>query len=157
LLGALAQIPEAYLWLAGEGPERDRLESLVRELGLAARVRFLGWRDDTAELFAAADVFVCPSRHEPLGNVVIEAWAQGLPVVAAAAAGPAALIGEGESGLLVPFDEPQALAAALQRLLGDGDLAARLGEGGRVAYRAEFSEEVVVAQYLDFFARVRQD
>ena len=157
LLGALAQIPEAYLWLAGEGPERDRLESLVRELGLAARVRFLGWRDDTAELFAAADVFVCPSRHEPLGNVVIEAWAQGLPVVAAAAAGPAALIGEGESGLLVPFDEPQALAAALQRLLGDGDLVARLGEGGRVAYRAEFSEEVVVAQYLDFFARVRQD
>ncbi len=154
LLRALAELPEAHLWLAGEGPEQSRLEALTRELGLAARVRFLGWREDTAALYAAADVFVCPSRHEPLGNVVIEAWAQGLPVVAAAAAGPAALIGEGESGLLVPVDDPQALAAALRGLLDDSGLAARLAQGGLAAYRAEFNEDVVVARYLDFFARV---
>jgi glycosyltransferase involved in cell wall biosynthesis len=75
-------------------------------------------------------------------------------VVAAAAAGPAALIGEGENGLLVPVDDAEALAATLQGLLDDSDLAARLTEGGRAAYRAEFNEDVVVARYLDFFARL---
>ncbi len=154
LLRALAELPEAYLWLAGEGPERARLEALARELGVAARLRFLGWQEDTAALFAAADAFVCPSRHEPLGNVVIEAWAQGRPLVAAAAEGPRALIEEGESGLLVPVDEPQALAAALRRVLSDSELASRLGEGGHAAYQADFSEEVVVARYLEFFARL---
>src|SRR3546814_2771750 len=67
-----------WLWLAGEGPRRRALMQQAARLGLGDRVRFLGWRDDVAALLRAADVFLCPSRHEPLGNVVIEAWAHGL-------------------------------------------------------------------------------
>ncbi|MBT4939313.1 MAG: glycosyltransferase, partial [Rhodospirillaceae bacterium] len=74
LMEAVARVPNTYLWLAGEGPLRGELELLAEKLGIKPRTRFLGWRDDPEALFAAADLFICPSRHEPLGNVVIESW-----------------------------------------------------------------------------------
>jgi glycosyltransferase involved in cell wall biosynthesis len=85
LLRALALLPGAHHSLAGEGPERPSLLRLAGELGIADRVAFLGWREDAGALLAGCDVFVCPSRHEPLGNVVLEAWSASRPVVAAAA------------------------------------------------------------------------
>lgn len=154
LLRALPDLPGVVLWLAGAGLEEAALKRLARELGVAPRVRFLGWRDDIAALLAACDVFVCPSRHEPLGNVVIEAWSAGKPVVAARAQGPAALIRDGETGLLAPVDDPPALAAAIKRVLGDARLGARLAANGRAAYEAEFAEAKVVAQYAAFLDRV---
>jgi glycosyltransferase involved in cell wall biosynthesis len=147
LLAAVASVPELHLWLAGEGALRVRLERQAASLGIAARVRFLGWREDAAALLAAADLLVSSSRIEPLGNVVLEAWAAGVPVVATASEGPRALIAEGVSGLLAPVDDPPALAAALRRVIADGALARRLAAGGRAAYAAEFSEARVVGLY----------
>ncbi len=154
LLEAVAKVPDVYLWLAGDGPLRAELEAQAEKLGIKPRVRFLGWRSDTGPLLAAADVFVCPSRHEPLGNVVIEAWAHGVPVVAADSLGPGTLIEQGESGILVPVDDAAALAGALRSLVVDTALARRLAEQGHGAYQASFTEEIVVAKYLDFFQRL---
>jgi glycosyltransferase involved in cell wall biosynthesis len=154
LLEALAGLPGAFLWIAGAGPLDAELKARAGRLGLAPRVRFLGWRPDMPALVAACDVLVCPSRHEPLGNVVIEGWAHGRPVVAAASAGPAALIRDGETGLLVPVDDATALAAAMRRVAGDAELAARLASAGEAAYQAEFTEGAVVRRYLDYFAAV---
>ena len=154
LLEALGSVPGAYLWLAGSGSLAGDLRRLAAALGVLDRVRFLGWRDDLGALHAAADVLVCPSRHEPLGNVVIEAWAHGSPVVAAAAAGPAALIEDGVSGLVVAVDDAAGLAAALRRVIGETGLAARLAVGGREAYEAEFTESIVVARYLSFLDQI---
>jgi glycosyltransferase involved in cell wall biosynthesis len=159
LLEALAATREVTLWIAGEGPLRPRLERLATRMGIVGRVRFLGWREDVPRLLAAADLLVCPSLHEPLGNVVIEAWSAGLPVVATASDGPAALIRDGESGILVPLPGsrgggPQALANAIERVCADPALRARLGRAGRRAYEAEFTEPIVVAGYRSFFDRV---
>ncbi|MGE5476649.1 MAG: glycosyltransferase, partial [Bacteroidales bacterium] len=154
LIKALARVPEAYLWLAGEGPLRAELELLAARLGVISRIRFLGWREDVASLFAAADLFVCPSRHEPLGNVVIEGWAQGIPVVACASEGPSQLIDDGIDGVLVPVDDDNALAAAINRLIADRPLAAHIGASGRAAYEDQFTEAAVVARYIDFFTKV---
>jgi len=151
LLRALASLPEAWLWLAGAGPEERRLRRLARALGVQERVRFLGWRSDVPALLAVCDILVCPSRHEPLGNVVLEGWAQARPVVAAAAQGPGALISDGETGLLVPTDDPPALAQALLRMIGDPALRERLAAKGRAAYEAEFTEATVVGRYLELF------
>ncbi|MFV0277825.1 MAG: glycosyltransferase, partial [Parahaliea sp.] len=82
LLEAMAQVPDAWLWVAGDGPERAALERLAQELGLGERVRFLGWRDDVDALMRSADLFVCPSRHEGLGSIVLEAWYHGCPIIA---------------------------------------------------------------------------
>ena len=154
LLVALARTQRLHLWLAGEGELRATLERQAAALGIAERVRFLGWRDDIPALLGAADFLVCPSRHEPLGNVVIEAWAAGLPVIAAASEGPRALIADGENGLLVRVDDADALARAMLRLADDQDLRARLAAAGRAAHAAEYSEPRVVGLYRDFFARV---
>lgn len=154
LLHALSRVSDVYLWIAGEGPLRDELQRLAEKLGVKPRVRFLGWREDTAALLRTADVFVCPSRHEPLGNVVIEAWAQGKPVVAADSMGPGTLIENMETGVLVPVDEPVQLARALKTVVEDGNLAERIAQNGYDAYLDNFTEERVVEQYLDFFRKV---
>ncbi|MCK5779165.1 MAG: glycosyltransferase [Rhodospirillales bacterium] len=154
LLRALARVPNAYLWLAGDGPLKDELIKLAEELAIKPRVRFLGWRDDTENILASGDLFVCPSRHEPLGNVVIEAWAQGLPVVAADSMGPGTLIENGETGILVPVDDEILMGRAIRGVLDDDKLAERIARQGHDAYRRNFTEEKVVQQYLDFFDKV---
>lgn len=151
---AIAAVPDAVLWIAGEGETRALLLAAASRAGVADRVRLLGWREDVAALMAAADVLVCPSRIEPLGNVVIEAWARGLPVVAAAAAGPRWLIAPETSGLLVPVGDASALAAALRRVLADHDLARRLVAGGGDAYLRDFTERAVALRWRAFFAEI---
>ena len=106
---ALPLVPDAYLWIAGEGPLRGALEALAEKVAVKPRVRFLGWREDVPALLTASDILVCPSRQEPLGNVVLEAWAQERPVVAADSRGPVALIDHLKTGILVPVgrrDDP---------------------------------------------------
>jgi glycosyltransferase involved in cell wall biosynthesis len=151
---ALAGLPGAFLWIAGAGPLEGELKAQAARIGVADRVRFLGWREDAGALYAAADICLFPSRYEPLGNVVIQAWAHGLPIVAAASQGPAALIRDGEDGLLVPVDDPQALAAAAGRLLGDPTLAAALAARGAARVETEFSEAAVVAQWRDLYSHL---
>lgn len=154
LLHALVDLPDTYLWLAGDGPEEKSLLDLAHELDVLARTRFLSWRADPAPLFAAADAVVVPSRREPLGNVVIEAWARAKPVVASLSEGPRQLIESGKNGLLVPVDDPKALAFALRHVLDESSLKRGLGEAGYETYRNRFTEEAVVRQYLDLFARL---
>lgn len=154
LIPALAQVPRAVLWLAGEGPEEKALKRLAQEQGVADRVRFLGWRQDAGALIEAADVVVVPSRKEPLGNVVLEAFARGKPVVAAGSEGPRALIADRQSGLLVPVDDADSLAAALNVVMRDGALSRRIAEGGRKTYEARFAEDNVVAAWRDFLSGV---
>jgi glycosyltransferase involved in cell wall biosynthesis len=158
LLQALADTREVHLWIAGDGLLRPQLERLAVRLGISDRVRFLGWREDVPQLLATADLLVCPSLHEPLGNVVIEAWSAGVPVVATASDGPAGLIENGVNGVLVPLPGSPggvaALACAMAHLCRDPVLRAQLGQAGRRAYESQFTEESVVARYRAFFDRI---
>lgn len=154
MLKALAQVPRAILWLAGEGPERGNLERLAGELGVGDRVRFLGWRADKGALFRAADVVVFPSRHEPFGTVSLEAWAYGKPLVAADASGPAGLVQPEVDALLVPREDADALAKAINRVLDETGLAARLVAHGRARHEAAFTKTACVRRYLDLFERL---
>ncbi|MBX3481629.1 MAG: glycosyltransferase [Caulobacter sp.] len=152
-LKALAALPDAWLWIAGVGPLEDQLKTLAQSLGVLDRVRFLGWRNDPSALYSAADVCLFPSRFEPLGNVVIQAWAHGLPVIAAASQGPAALIRDGEDGLLVPIDDDAALAEATAALLADPMRRIRLIQNGHARVEAEFGKAAIVAQWRSLFQR----
>ena len=156
-LNALKQLPEAYLWIAGAGPLEAKLKGMAEALGVSDRVRFLGWRTDAAALYRAADVFVFPSRYEPLGNVVIQSWAHGLPVVAAESQGPKALIEDGEDGLLVPIDDADALAQGVRRVLTEPMLRIRLVQKGAERVEGEFSEAAVVAAWKHLFAQYGAD
>ncbi len=153
-LRALALLPQAYLWIAGDGPEEAALKALARELGVSERVRFLGWRDDAASLYRTADVCVFPSRFEPFGNVVTQAWAHRTPIVAAASAGPSANMCDGEDGFLVAIDDVAALADRIKDLMASPSLRATFAEAGAKRIETEFSESMVVAQWRDLFAAV---
>ena len=154
LIEAMARAPGIYLWLAGEGPEREALQKKAVALGLTDRVRFLGWREDAPDLLASCDMLAVPSRVEPLGNTIIEAWAAGKPVIASDSAGPSELIAPGANGLLVPVENADALARAMIQLAGDKNLRARLAEAGFARYQAAFDESAVVAAYRNFFDKV---
>ena len=151
---ALAALPGATLALAGEGPERGALEALARAAGVAERVRFLGWRHDAGALLRAADLFVCSSRVEPLGNMVIEAWSAGCPLVAADADGPAELLADGAEGVLVAKEDPAALAAGITALLSAPDRRAACVAAGRARYELEFATAPVLARWRAFLDSV---
>ena len=156
LIRAMAAIPESHLLIAGEGPERAALERLARSCGVAARVHMPGWCAGNSALLAQADLLVCPSRHEPLGNVIIEAFSGRLPVVAAASQGPVELLTSGVDGILAPVEDARALASAIQAVLGDPAMARRLGDAGRLRYEAEFAQAPVLARWHDFLGHVEK-
>ncbi|MGB9886378.1 MAG: glycosyltransferase family 4 protein [Moorellales bacterium] len=130
--------PARFL-IVGDGPQRRRLESLCRRLGLEARVRFLGWVDEAAANLPHLAVYVQPSRQEGLSMAVLEAMAAGRAVVASATGGLAELIRPGKNGLLVAPGNPEELAGAILGLLRDPDRTVRLGQEARRTVQEKFS------------------
>ena len=123
-----AKLPAWRLAIIGDGPLSEELQSLARDLGIASRVDWLGYRDDPIPYLRAAKFFVLTSRFEGSPNALIEAMACGLAsVVSDASPGPLELIGE-DAGLIVPVENDEATAAAIMALANDEDLRARLGE-----------------------------
>lgn len=141
---AREQVPEATLDLVGDGPLRGESERLAAELGLEGAVRFLGSRDDVPELLAAAECLLLASDYEGSPLVVAEAMAAGVAVVATDAAGTKDLIRPGQTGLIGPRGDAEALGAQLAEILGTPGRAGKLGAEGRRAAVAELSQERMV-------------
>jgi glycosyltransferase involved in cell wall biosynthesis len=140
----------------GEGSERSRVEALAGELGLGPdELRFVGFRNDVADLLAASDFFVLPSRAEGLPISLLEAMSHRLPVVCTRVGGNPELVTDREHGFLVPVDDPAALAAAMENLARDPVLRRRLGEAGEARVRAEFSFDRTTERYEAIYQRVR--
>ena len=127
-IGALALVPEASLLVVGDGPDRAALEQQATAAGLDGRMRFLGARPrgEAVALLAGADAALLPSDWENLPHAAVEALAIGTPVVATAVGGVPEVVHDGVNGLLVPAGDPEALAAAIRRVLDEDGLRARL-------------------------------
>jgi glycosyltransferase involved in cell wall biosynthesis len=151
LVEAAAKIPGAWLWLMGDGEERAALEALAERLGIAARTRFTGWVDEPMNYIASASVFAMPSRHEPLGNVILEAWQTGVPAVSTRSEGPSWFIRDGEDALLCDIGDAAGMAAAITTIRDEPGLGARLAEAGRRRLDAEFAKGPVVDAYEALF------
>jgi glycosyltransferase involved in cell wall biosynthesis len=134
LIRATRRLSDVHLIIAGDGPEESHLRALAADS--PHPIHFLGHRNDIARLMRIADVVAIPSRRESFGRVVLEAMANGRPVVATRAGGLAEAVVDGETGLLVPIDDETSLAAALHRLLTDDVLAQTFGDAARERYRS---------------------
>ena len=145
---AMAEVPDAFLWIVGDGMEMQNLRRLAAELRVENRIRFTGWQDDPRPFLAAADVSAMASNHEPLGNVILESWAQRVPVVATRAQGPSWLIEHETNGLLVDIGDHSQMAHGIQRVLADSQLGTSLVAGGEATLQGRFSEQAVVDRYL---------
>ena len=135
-------------------PARSRLKALAARLGVADRVRFLGWRNDRGALLTPPTSACCPRAGSPSAPCMLEAWAAGTPLVAAASQGPSALIEDGGNGLLVPVDDAPALAAAIRRLMADPGLRAHLIDRGRADYQQGFTREAVTERMLALYRQL---
>jgi sugar transferase (PEP-CTERM/EpsH1 system associated) len=155
ILHALARLrrggAEAALVLAGDGPMRDQLQKAARDLEIQEHVYFLGNVVEVERLLGAIDVFVLNSQSEGMSNTILEAMASGVPVIATAVGSNPALVADGETGYLVPADDPAMLSRAMERLAGDQPLRREMGSRGRLRVERDFSIARMVDEYADLY------
>lgn len=141
---------------AGGGPLLETLLRQAEALHLGDGFRFLGYRTDIPDLLAGCDVFVLPSNAEPCSRALLEAMASGCAIVATDVEGNRELLQDGECGLLVPAERPDALAEALERLLADPSERARLADRARARAVREFDQELRLAAELDLYSALKE-
>jgi glycosyltransferase involved in cell wall biosynthesis len=146
-----AEHPQAELWLVGDGPRLAALQELARLTLAPGKVRFFPGREDLRPLLQEAGIFVHSTLIDALPNVVLEAMAAGLPVVATRVGGLPEAVLPGKTGWLVPPRDAGALAAALSHLLGDGETRLAFGRAGRERAWRDFSFRAMVRQHEEIF------
>jgi len=161
LLQALPRLLETWPQLCclfvGEGELHDTLQRMAMDLGVERSCRFVGIREDIAEILAAADVVVLPSLSEGFPFVLLEALAMGCPVVASQVNGVPELIEDHKTGLLVPPRDPQALARAIREVLNYSTPASEMGTAGRAVVQERFTVDQMVANTTAIFDAAMQD
>jgi glycosyltransferase involved in cell wall biosynthesis len=141
----VAAEPRARLLLFGQGPLRGEMEARAAELGITDTVVFAGFRDDLHRFLPCLRALAHPARMEGLGVTLLQAGAAGVPIVACPVGGIPEIVRDGETGYRVPPEDPEALAAALQRLVGDAERARALGAAARAHVEAHFTIPAMVA------------
>jgi len=164
LLHAFATLPAStdgaplHLLMVGDGPLRAELEALSQQLGIGPRVHWAGWKNDPAPYYQLADVFVCASVHEPLGNVILEAWANRALIVSTRAQGPQELMQDDVNGLLAPLADAAGLAEVLRVALAlDDGHRARLVGAGHAEVTRHYSESAIVSAYTALYVSLMED
>jgi glycosyltransferase involved in cell wall biosynthesis len=144
----LARCPDTKFVVAGDGPDRAELDTLIDKLGIREHVRMLGRCDDMPALYASLDIMVSASRREGLPVAILEGMASRLPLVATAVGEVPTVIQDGHTGVLVPAEDPESLAAVIIELLRDPTKRERIGSAARLLVEDEFSAERMTAEYL---------
>jgi glycosyltransferase involved in cell wall biosynthesis len=150
----LERFPDARFRVIGRGPEKDTLIQLARKLGIEERVDITWASDNVRDIYHSFDVFVLSSVHEGFANVIIEAMASGLPVVATDVGGAREAIEEGQTGFVVPTGDPEILAERVGRILEDPLLSAKMGRAGRNRAVQQFSLRAMVRRYDDLYDKL---
>ena len=152
----LTRYPSSRFVFVGDGDMRDALESRVRELGVAHAVRFLGYRngDELVHLYKLADVICMPSRNEPFGIVVLEAWSAGKPVLASQNGGPAEYVRHEVNGLKI-YPYPESVVWGVGRMFSDPDRARWMGRNGRKTVQERFTWDTIMEQMLAIYLGLR--
>lgn len=157
LIDAVAQLDSVYLWLVGDGPEAEALRWQAEDLGISERVKFSGWLEDPTKVINSADAFVLPSRNEPLGNALIEAWRVGIPTVSTRTDGPNWYAKDFHDTLLVPINDPTAIANALQLLQENLNLCSHLVAGANKTLSELFDRNTVIRSYLSLIDKINKN
>ena len=160
LLNALAGLLDLDwdLTVAGDGPQREPLEKMAHQFGIADRVRFLGWqsKDDLLGKYQQANLFVYPSRHEGMPNVVLEAMATGLPVIASNIAGNEELVLHGKTGLLVQSDDLSGLREAIRELILAPGRRRKMGATAQKRVEEQYTWANTATQYIEVFENIME-
>jgi glycosyltransferase involved in cell wall biosynthesis len=150
----LDRLPGFELDVIGDGPAREEVVALRKELGLEGKVHLRGSRDDVADWLANADMFVLSSVSEGICLTLLEAMAAGLPIVATDVGGNREIVEEGGTGRLVPAADPEAMAKAIVAMCENAELAREMGRRGRERVERHFDVRTMVARYEAMYAEL---
>jgi glycosyltransferase involved in cell wall biosynthesis len=156
VLRIMQRLPEVYLWVAGDGPERDTLETMAYELGIKPRVRFLGWREDLGALYAASDLVVCSGSEGVPDHAALEAWAHGKPVVAIGSISKTSVMRADENTFALAADDILTATKAIKWTLSEPGVLDTLITRGQEAFAQGYMADQVLARYRGLFAHVAE-
>jgi glycosyltransferase involved in cell wall biosynthesis len=151
LLDAARDLPGIYFLMAGDGPDLEKYKAMAKDFGIEDRAVFPGWCDNRSALLDIADVCCLPSRYEPFGTVIAEAWFAETPLVATRADGARQYVTDKKDGLLVDIDDRDGLVKAIDTALHDGQIKAKIIKGGTKTYNELFSRDVVTKTMIDSY------
>ncbi|MBG6174943.1 MAG: glycosyltransferase [Roseibium album] len=153
LIETLARLPDpVHAWLIGDGELMNDMKLLAKQLGVETRTHFLGWQKDPTPFLKASDILVCPADDEPLGNVVLEGWNAGLPVVATASPGPSWLIEHGKTGLLSPCGDADGLAGSIRTVAAGPEAWESFRANVTDHQQQKHSADVICGHYADLLS-----
>ncbi|MEZ5590291.1 MAG: glycosyltransferase [Gammaproteobacteria bacterium] len=162
LLEAFARLPEhldgqpVYLVIVGDGPLRQVLQNQAGTLGIAQRIHWAGWQNELLPYYRAADLVVFPSlKEETLGNVILESWAYGKPLLTSNSRGARELCAHLENAWCVPCQDTEALAAGMQHLLTQPELCGRIARAGQDKVRQQFNRHRILQQYQQLYQHLQ--
>ena len=154
LIKSLKSLPDYYLWLLGNGEMKKKYNDLAGCYNLKNRIRFIDWVDNPSAFYNTADILVCPSRLEPLGNIIIEAWAHKIPVIASNIMGPKKLIKNEINGLKFESENVEELVSCVNRISNEKKLKNKLIVNGYKDYVSKYSENIIMEKFKSLFWEV---
>ena len=154
LIKAMPFLPKFRLFVVGEGELKSQYEILIKKFDLMSRVKIFEWSDNISEFLNKCSILVCPSRHEPFGNIVIEGWAHKIPVVVSDVGGPGRIVKHKSTGMKFEKDNTFDLVSKIKNLNSDKKLKRKIVINAYNVYKKSYSEEVIVSNYLSFFRRI---
>ena len=154
LLKAMTYISEFELWVVGSGEEKVFYDKIISEYKLEEKVRFYQWTDDISKFLNVSSMLVCPSRHEPFGNVIVEAWAHKVPVIVSDTGGPKIMVKNKINGLKFRNEDMFDLLKQIKLLESNSSLKKNIISNGYKDFKKNYSEELIIKKYLNFFYKI---
>jgi glycosyltransferase involved in cell wall biosynthesis len=151
---AIAHLENTHLVLAGEGPEKDSLQEFAKSLNVEKRVHFAGWVTDLSPYAKAADIWLVASRHEPLGNTLLDAWWYKVPAITSRTDGPLSLAKDAETALFFDVGNVEELVKKIRLLQSDEESVKKLSVNGHAEVAKKYSAKALIPTYLDFYKKV---
>ncbi len=156
LIRAMTFLSSYSLVIVGSGPLKELYESLINKFNLRDRVKIFGWSENISEFINSSSILVCPSRHEPFGNVVIDGWAHKIPVVVSNVGGPGKIINHKRNGIKFEKENVFDLVSKIKEISTDSKLKNSVVKNGYEDFKKNYSERVVVEKYVNFFERIKK-
>lgn len=154
IIRSLEKLPNHFLWLVGDGALKNYYVNLAKQIGVNNRLRIINWTDDVSSFYKVADVLVCSSNIEPLGNIIIEGWAHKIPVISSDIMGPKKLIKNLFNGLKYKKNNISQLINCINKVHKNVSLKKEIINNAYKDYLSNYSEEVVVKKFKEFFYKV---
>lgn len=154
LIKAMPFLSKFNLFIVGDGVLKSEYELLIKKFNLQSRVKIFGWSYNISDYLNISSILVCPSRHEPFGNIVVDGWAHKIPVVVSNIGGPGRIVKHKSNGLKFEKDNIFDLVKKIKDLDSNEILKKKIIKNGFNIFKKKYSEEVIVSKYLNFFKRI---